>query len=75
MFGAVSEEATVGTYEDNLHALEEELAKSKPKSSRVKKLLVETFAGRRNWILKDEPTVSEVLNFFPLRQSSRVSCL
>ena len=39
-----------------------------------KRLMKLTFTGRRSWIQKDTPSVSEIIDVFPaLRQSNRVS--
>ena len=56
-------------YEENMH----KLRKHPPKNSKVKRLMRATFKGRRQWVLRDTPKVSEILEVFPpLRQSARV---
>ena len=70
---ASTKEVDDNCYQEKLCELQDEVAKTNPKVSRVKRLMVGTFGGRREWILKDEPSVAEVLGVFPLRQSSRVS--
>ena len=69
----MSDEVDGDDYEEKLRQLDEEVKQDKPRVSKVKRLMAETFNGRRKWILKDAPSVSEVLNVFPLRQSSSVS--
>ena len=60
-------------YEENVHKLIQECSKDPPKNSKLKRLVRATFKQRRQWILRDTPKVSEVLEVFPpLRQSARV---
>ena len=73
IFAASTKEVDDNCYQEKLCELQDEVAKTIPKVSSVKRLMVGTFGGRREWILKDEPSVAEVLAVFPLRQSSRVS--
>lgn len=63
-------------YKHDVKSLQEECAKDKPSKTRVKTLMKDTLAIRRNWIDKEGPTVDEILeNFPPLKMSlSYVRC-
>lgn len=61
-------------YEEDVGTLQTELEKPNPSISKVKRLMVATFEGRRIWIRSDTPSVEEVLDVFPpLKESNRVS--
>lgn len=61
------------TYESNMTLLAEEHSKEKPSLGKIKRLMKETFIGRRNWIMGDMPQVHRVLELFPvLKTSDRV---
>ncbi len=61
-------------YTQQLEELADEHHKEVPSRSQVKKLMKVTFGGRRSWILKDTPTVAEVIQVFPsLKLPSAVS--
>lgn len=55
----------VGDYESNVQCLTDELAKDKPSRKTIRKLMKETFAGRRHWVLADVPAVAEIIKVFP----------
>ncbi len=57
-------------YTHQLEELAGEHNKQEPSRRIIKKLMKLTFSGRRSWILKDTPTVSEVILVFPSLQSS-----
>ena len=62
------------TYLAHLEELTEEQKRDNPSISKIKRLMKSTFTGRRSWIQKDTPSVSEIIDVFPaLRQSNRVS--
>lgn len=68
-------EGESSAYESNVLLLSEEHAKEQPSLARIKRLMKETFGGRRKWILTDLPQVHSVLEIFPaLKNSNRVSC-
>ena len=61
------------SYGRDVQELSHELEQDSPRSERVKLVMRKTFPGCRNWILQDNPTVTEVLGVFTcLNQSSRV---
>ena len=61
-------------YTHQLVELADEHHKEVPSRSQAKKLMKVTFGGRRSWILKDTPTVAEVIQVFPsLKLPSAVS--
>lgn len=49
--------------------------KKDPKSKTVKKLMDDTFASRRRWIIKDQPRISEVVEKFSFFHHERWVCL
>lgn len=57
-----------------MQELTEEQKRDNPSVSKVKRLMKSTFTGRRSWIQKDTPSVSDIIDVFPaLKQSNRVS--
>ena len=61
------------SYESNMTLLTEEHSKEKPSLGKIKRLMKETFVGRRNWIMSDMPQVHSILELFPvLKTSERV---
>ena len=63
-------------YTAGVGLLQEELTKNPPKKKKLRFLMKKTFPGRREWIMKDRPSVEEVLEVFPcLKKSYVVSTL
>ena len=63
-----------GSYIRNLDELTKENTNATPSNARLQLLMKLTFSGRRRWIQKDTPSVSEITDVFPLLKSlSRVS--
>lgn len=63
-------------YQSKLALLSEEHLKEEPSIGKIKKLMKDTFSGRRKWILLDLPQVHNVLEVFPaLKKSDRVNTL
>ena len=61
-------------YEVNLAKLNEELEKDRPSGKAVRRLMKDTFAGRRQWIRKEQPAIVDVLEKFPsLSKTKHVS--
>ena len=61
------------TYKEKLNQLNCETRKGNPESSRIKRLMGETFPGCWQWIRDERPPVSEILALFPpLKESSKV---
>ena len=52
-------------YQSNIQSLSDELEKEKPSRKTVRKLMKDTFTGRRGWLLADSPPVTEVVEVFP----------
>lgn len=62
------------TYLTYLGQLTDEQKRDNPSVSTIKRLMKSTFVGRRSWIQKDTPSVSEIIDVFPaLKESNRVS--
>ena len=61
-------------YEEHVLQLKQEADKNHFNTSKVKKLMKDTFAGRRAWIKDSSPSVTEILLKFPcLNTPGRVS--
>ena len=52
-------------YENNKYLIECELSKTRPKISKLKDLMDETFEKRRSWIKETCPSATEVLLKYP----------
>ena len=52
-------------YQECVDKLHLELEKERPKRKTVKRLMKETFAGRRQWIKDEQPATATVLEKFP----------
>ena len=71
------DEEDESSYEKMLEKMKQEEARADgPRNKRIKRLMRGTFKGRRDWIMKDTPKVSEILQVFPsLKQTARVKQL
>ena len=55
----------VTSYQEGVKELEDEEKKEQPRKKRLRKLMKATFIGRRDWMVKDAPPVSTIMEAFP----------
>ncbi len=56
--------------------LETEEKREEPRNGKIKKMMKQSFAGRRRWIVEDVPTVLDVLEVFPsFKKAETVSAI
>ena len=65
----------VASHEECVLQLQEECKQTKPSKKKLKRLMKSTYNGRRAWVIKDAPPVTEILEIFPpLKKPKHVSC-
>ena len=66
----------VASHEECVLQLQEECKQTKTsKKKKLKRLMKSTYNGRRAWVIKDAPPVTEILEILPpLKKPKHVSC-
>ena len=61
------------TFDDDVE-MKKETAKKKTKVAHLKPLMHSTFSGRRHWIQRDMPPVTDIMQKFPALKIPRLVC-
>jgi len=62
------------TFDDDVKEMKKETAKKKTKVAHLKLLMDSTFSGRRHWIQREMPPVTDIVQKFPALKIPRLVC-